>query len=226
MSRSGSVLVSAEDCLMEVVSSLQKEIRRCNEKAALFWAWEMQESRGEKNPCGYAKYLWKRLAVIASEDIGLVNPMCAMAVASLAANYERVTENFKKPPMQACVSLGQAILMLARSPKNREVDDACMWIEWERASGRMLPIPDYALDRHTQRGKAKQRGGLQFFYQEACKLENVQGGNHYVVEGEVNRDRYEHHDLASTAKWESVTTDPLGKPDRLMKEYEEFLKVV
>jgi replication-associated recombination protein RarA len=204
--------------LADVVSALQKDIRRCNEKAALFWAWEMQESTGEKNACGYARYLWRRLAVIAAEDIGLVNPTATMLIASCAANYERVTEGFKKPPTQACVILTQAVLFLARSVKNREVDDAAMWLINERQKGHMLPIPDYCLDMHTPRGKRRSdrsgHNGLRFFYEEAAKLRHVSGGNHYapLVGDKVNVDHYADHSCAETASWDPVSVQDKPQP--------------
>ena len=47
----------------EVTSALQKSIRRGDERGAVFWASELDLS-------GYGKYVWKRLKIIASEDIG------------------------------------------------------------------------------------------------------------------------------------------------------------
>jgi len=192
--------------LMEVVSALQKSIRRCNEKAALFWAMEMQEPLGENNPCGYARYLWKRLTVIASEDIGLVNPLAAILVDSLYHGYERLTDGFKKPPSSAIECLAQAVLYLARCPKNREVDDYLMFMINERALGNLLPMPDYALDNHTFRGKQKGRTDYDFFFTESGKIENVQGPNHYAqfVGDKVNRPKYSDEEGSPFADWEPV----------------------
>ncbi len=42
----------------EVTSALQKSIRRCNESEAMFFGIELYSS-------GYAKYLWKRMVIMA-----------------------------------------------------------------------------------------------------------------------------------------------------------------
>jgi len=197
--------------LDEVVSCLQKAIRRCDEQAALFWALEMQAPSSENNPCGFARYVWRRLCVIASEDVGLVNPNAAVLVNALAQSYERITEGFKKPPTQAEVCLSNAILYLARSPKSRECDDAAMWMGSQRAQGNMLRVPDHALDCHTARGKRMGRT-VEHFYSEAARIENVQGRNAYaaLVGDEVNVHRYESQDEPAHACWEPVNA---GKND-------------
>ncbi len=53
--------------LDEVVSALQKCIRRGREEEAMYWALEMAES-------GCGKYLWRRLMIIGAEDVGLADP--------------------------------------------------------------------------------------------------------------------------------------------------------
>ena len=50
----------------EVASAMQKEIRRGHEREALFWATELDLA-------GYGDYVWKRLRIIASEDVGLAD---------------------------------------------------------------------------------------------------------------------------------------------------------
>jgi hypothetical protein len=50
----------------EVVSALQKCIRRGLEEDALYWAYELAESRNKN----YSSWLWTRLKVIACEDVG------------------------------------------------------------------------------------------------------------------------------------------------------------
>ena len=69
----------------EVASALQKSIRRGNEREALYWAAELDEA-------GYGNYVWKRLRVIASEDIGLADTNAVIAVHCLWQNWEGVEE--------------------------------------------------------------------------------------------------------------------------------------
>ena len=63
--------------LDEVVSALQKSIRRGMEEESLYWANELAVS-------GYGQYLWRRLGVTVSEDIGLAEPMAPVIISSLA----------------------------------------------------------------------------------------------------------------------------------------------
>jgi hypothetical protein len=64
----------------EVASALQKSIRRGEEEQALFWASELDLA-------GYGNYVWKRLRIIASEDVGLAEPMMAVLVRTLYENW-------------------------------------------------------------------------------------------------------------------------------------------
>ncbi len=63
----------------ELMSALQKEIRRCNEYQAIFWAVELESLN--------ALALWNRLRVIASEDIGLADSNATLIVDTLEKNY-------------------------------------------------------------------------------------------------------------------------------------------
>ena len=60
-------------------SALQKSIRRGLEEDALYWAAELAGWNPES--------LWKRLRVIASEDIGLASPSAALTVRALYENW-------------------------------------------------------------------------------------------------------------------------------------------
>ena len=60
----------------EVVSALQKAIRRGQVNAALYWAAEMEQS-------GYTTWLWKRLLMIASEDVGRADPTLVSTIRDL-----------------------------------------------------------------------------------------------------------------------------------------------
>jgi hypothetical protein len=100
--------------LTEVVSALQKEIRRGNEYNALYWAREMAIS-------GYSEYALKRMRIIAVEDIGLSsiwvqNEVQALYTLCVECNKDLT---FLMYPYTNLVS------MLCRSKKSREVCDAC-----------------------------------------------------------------------------------------------------
>lgn len=74
--------------LDEVVSALIKSLRRGMEEESLFWAQEIEES-------GYHKYIWKRLLIFCTEDIGLIDPDAIVRVNALAQAYESIRKNQK-----------------------------------------------------------------------------------------------------------------------------------
>lgn len=148
--------------LDEVVSALQKSIRRGLEREALYWAWEMYNS-------SYSEYLFKRLFIICTEDIGIAEPDLP---AQLWALYQMHLHVKKKGSADASLFAAQAVIMLARAKKSRLV--TCGWYVVRTAKER-LQIPDYALDQHTARGRSKGRNwktkeGVDFWLEEGEKL--------------------------------------------------------
>lgn len=155
--------------LDEVVSALQKSIRRGQEQRAVYWAYEMFES-------GYIKYLWRRLSVIALEDISLSDPFAAILVNALAQSSERINQKDKIEVLHP----GMAVMYLCRAKKSREVDYCLEIVEHQRKSGEKLELEDHELDSHTDEGRrklrkqAKEQGvsyerlvDLQFYYEGA-----------------------------------------------------------
>ena len=144
----------------EVASALQKEIRRGNEEEAMFWAIEL-ESR-------YHAYLWFRLTIIASEDIGPADSSVSVLIHSLRQDYEMVRSRSKRPAER--IILAHAIIALCRAEKSRLADDLAALIGHRRESEGIKPeIPDYALDSHTQKGRAMGRD-WDFWAEEGLKL--------------------------------------------------------
>ena len=143
--------------LHEVLSALQKEIRRCKEYEAVYWAVELESFN--------AKALWNRLRVIASEDIGIANPTAPLIIDVLEKNYD---DAVRRENDSSRLFLVHAVLYLARSPKSRIVDNLLTIVY---NSEERLEIPDYALDMHTFRGRKMGRG-LEHFFTEGAKLAN------------------------------------------------------
>lgn len=149
--------------LDEVMSALQKEIRRGHEKEALYWAIELNSK--------FPNVTWKRLVTIVTEDIGSANPPLVNTIANLYQVVMNLRKESKDHSYDLCI-LSYAVIEMVRSPKSREADDAVNQILRERREGQfVLDIPDYALDKHTKRGKAKKRGP-KFFWSDGAKLEN------------------------------------------------------
>jgi replication-associated recombination protein RarA len=140
----------------ECTSAMQKCIRRGLEEDALFWATELDLA-------GYGAYVWKRLQIIASEDIGLAD---LNACAQVRALYENWSEQRKNTPKErrhltGRIFLVHAILICVRAKKSRMVDNALITMyESERPQ---REIPDFALDLHTAKGRSAMRGVDHFF---------------------------------------------------------------
>ena len=124
----------------EVTSAYQKEVRRGDEEAALWWGMELYETS--------MFYFWKRTLIIACEDVGDAEVVQKIAALMQGWEFCKKTSWYVDPQ-----SVVMAILILCRAKKSTEVDDAKNLILHRRAKGLKPPIPLYALDVHTQQGK-------------------------------------------------------------------------
>ncbi len=132
----------------EVASAFQKSIRRSEEYNACYFAYIMHLS-------GYYNYIWKRLFIITSEDIGNANPLAASVVHSLKANYDYCVDSKTRQSLTSYTILFQAVQYLCRSFKTRECDSLANLIDERFIAGELVDIPDYSIDPHTERGKRK-----------------------------------------------------------------------
>lgn len=146
----------------EVASAFQKSIRRGLEEDAMYWGIELYDS-------GYSTYCWKRMIIMCSEDVGLGNPSCIVQVMALKQSFDFLSacrdDGAKKLPFT------QAIVVLVRSGKSRYIDHA-ITVRWQTHQEEFKPLPDWAYDMHTRKGKSLGRG-LKYFYQESCKIVNA-----------------------------------------------------
>lgn len=148
----------------EVVSTIQKAIRRGDEKNALFFSVEVIES-------GKDEALWRRLKVITSEDVGLATLSAPAIIESLHSAYKEAKKT-KKPSKPERLMIIHAVLFLCRSKKSRLVDWALNAV-FPQHEENLLPIPDYAFDMHTSKGRRLGRD-LKHFADHGSKLENCQ----------------------------------------------------
>lgn len=138
----------------EIMSGLQKTIRRGMEREALVLAWEMFESN-------YHAAIARRLQIVVVEDIGLANPQLVAQVHTLCTCYLLVKKEVKRPVEP--LALIQCIIMMCRSPKNRECDDAQIVVDHAIKSGKTSAAKvieeheTFIADRHTDRGRARLR---------------------------------------------------------------------
>lgn len=146
----------------EVVSTIQKAIRRGDEKNALFFCVEVIES-------GKDEALWRRLKVITSEDVGIATLSAPIIIESLHTAYKEAKKQ-KKLSKPERLMITHAILFLCRCKKSRLVD----WVTcsvFPLHGEELLPIPDYAYDMHTAKGRKMGRD-LIHFASNGAKLSN------------------------------------------------------
>lgn len=146
--------------LFQVISALQKDIRRGNEAQAMYWALELIPR--------YELYLWRRMLAITHEDIGIASPQLLYIIPEQRRLFFEFREIGKNGP--ARLVLGNTILLLCRAEKTRLADHFQRAITQRFMTWEKLPIPDYALDHHTGAGKRQGRG-VDFWLAEGCKLE-------------------------------------------------------
>ena len=145
----------------EVISALQKCLRRGMLDNVLLLGWEMYLTSPEME-----EMLWSRLCVIAVEDIGMGNPQAPILVETLYQQHQR----YPRPSGDRFLFAAHAIRVLATSPKDRTSDDMVNWAKQIMALGERLPeIPDVALDMHTGRGQQMGRD-YRFFMEEASRV--------------------------------------------------------
>lgn len=146
----------------EVASALQKCLRRGLADDALFWATELDLA-------GYGEYVFKRLQIIASEDVGPADPDACVRVATLrdAWRDQRKKNDSRHAPER--LFLVHAVWYLAHAPKTRLIDHALVVLYEGKREPR--EIPDFALDRHTARGRTAKRA-WKHFWEEGARLEN------------------------------------------------------
>jgi replication-associated recombination protein RarA len=139
----------------EVASAFQKSIRRGMTDDALYWAVELYVS-------GRAEYVWKRMKIMTSEDVGLGERHLP---ATLHALYQHYLEQVRKKDAYHAperLFFVHAVILLATAPKSRLCDHALIH-HFATHDRDRREIPDYAVDKHTRRGKQMGRGLEEFF---------------------------------------------------------------
>jgi len=138
----------------EIISTLQKEIRRGNTDNAAVVAYEMATTSPELEA-----YLWKRLLVISVEDIGWGDLQAPVLIHTL---YQMVNALDRQDGERLLYAI-HAVRYLCGCQKDRSSDEMVNWLMREVDEGRLLPtIPDYAIDMHTARGGKMGRGVSHF----------------------------------------------------------------
>ena len=135
----------------DVISAFIKSIRGSDVDAGLYWLARMLDA-GED-----ARFIARRLVILASEDVGMADPM-AMVVADAAA---RAVEFVGLP--EAKLNLAQAVVHLATAPKSNRVTVALGRAEVDARSSGAGEVPMHLRDAHY-RGAAQLGHGTGYDY--------------------------------------------------------------
>jgi len=123
---------SAEsDSHYELTSAMIKSIRGSDIDAALYWLARLIEG-GEP-----ADFIARRLAILASEDIGNANPNAL----NLAASTLSIVKHIGYP--EARISLSQLVIYLASSPKSNSAYMAINKAQKAIRDGEIQAVPDH-----------------------------------------------------------------------------------
>ena len=136
-----SALRYGRDDHYDVVSAFIKSIRGSDPQAGLFWLARMLESGDD------AKFIARRLVILASEDVGMADPN-ALVVAVAAAT---ALEHVGLPEAQ--LNLAQAVVYLATAPKSNRVALAIWSAREDVRKGVSSEVPAHLRDGHYQAAK-------------------------------------------------------------------------
>ncbi len=125
-----------QDDHYDVISAFIKSIRGSDVDAGLYWLARMLDA-GES-----ARFIARRLVILASEDIGMADPM-SLVIADATA---RAVEFVGLPEAQ--LNLAQAVVHLATAPKSNSVTLAIFAAKEAAQGGGTGEVPAHLRDAH------------------------------------------------------------------------------
>lgn len=141
-----SALRYGRDDHYDVISAFIKSIRGSDPDAGIYWLARMLEA-GED-----ARFIARRLIILASEDVGLADPN-ALVVAVAAA---QAVEHVGLPEAQ--LNLAQAVIHLATAPKSNRAA-LSIWTAREHVrAGELGEVPAHLRDAHYAGAKTLGHG--------------------------------------------------------------------
>jgi len=133
----------------EIRSVLQKSIRRGDVEEAVLAALELYDTGPEVE-----ELLWRRLEIIAAEDVGMGMPDAPLLIEALNSQRLRIPHTPDR-----WIFAAHAVRLLAEAPKDRTSCDLAGWATGVVERGeRMVEIQDFHVDHHTRRGVELGRG--------------------------------------------------------------------
>lgn len=151
----------------QLVSVLQKEIRRSNVDNAVLAAYEMMSTSAE-----VAEHLWRRLKLIAVEDVGMGEPMAPLLLECLHRNFQAV-------PGGDTMMAVHAVRLLALAKKDRTSSEHADLVATKVESGELVvSVPDHALCVHTRAGQEMGRGLVHWWDNGAQVSDELETADH------------------------------------------------
>jgi putative ATPase len=134
--RKAIVYDPAGDEHYDAASALIKSMRGSDPDAAVYWIARMLEA-GED-----PRFIARRIAILASEDIGNADPRALMVA---AATYD-IVERIGMPEAQ--LTLSQAAIYMAMAPKSNASAMAIWQAARDVREGRTIAVPKHLRDTH------------------------------------------------------------------------------
>jgi hypothetical protein len=169
-----SAKTADETLIDEATSAIQKAVRDGDEAAAVYWIKQLY----------YAdRKVWKKLNVIATEDIGVADLSVKHHILELEEAAEKCKNDSRHSDLLHVIN---AVLICCRAKKSRAADNAIIWMNenptWKPADEKEIAalaetdapqpvIPDKVYDMHTGKGRRLGRG-MEHFKKEAAVLTN------------------------------------------------------
>ena len=146
----------------ELRSVLQKSIRRGWVEDAALAAYELFSSGPETE-----EILWRRLEIIATEDVGLGLVTAPAIIEALNQQRQRMPDRGDR-----WIYCAHAVRLLATAQKDNMSMELAGWAREVVARGeRKVEVQDFMLDLHTRKGASMGRGKAHW-WNEGARLEN------------------------------------------------------
>jgi putative ATPase len=135
----------------DAASALIKSMRGSDPDAAIYWIARMLEA-GED-----PRFIARRIAILASEDIGLADPNALL----LANACYQIVERIGMPECQ--LTLAETAIYMAQAPKSN-ASALAIWAAMKDArDGRTVPVPRHLRDGHYA-GAKRLNNGVGYVY--------------------------------------------------------------
>ncbi|MGL4589840.1 MAG: hypothetical protein ACRCUP_06365 [Mycoplasmatales bacterium] len=185
-----SKVYSVNDYLVEeLISALQKSIRKAKTEDACFFAYEMYITSRELE-----NLLWLRLTTIAVEDIGFGNLDAIVYV----NNLDEARKKFEYRSVDRSMFFIHAIRILCESTKDRSSDILKNIVIKSVAMGKLKEIPEYAYDKHTAKGRSMGRDSMHFLNVASQVIPQLEVDNNYREQYEEILKEYDRENLSPT----------------------------